>query len=98
VAGGKTGLKEQDMTSSHFKPETEPTGSPELILEIVGQETKTPRLIPVLIRNLSAGGVTLTVTNPWDIPGWNRYLGEDCALRVEDPGGGEPVHIRAQIS
>ena len=86
------------MTSGHFKPEAETTGSPALRLEIAGQEANTPRLIPVLIRNLSTGGVTLTVTNPWDIPDWDRYRGEDCVLRVEDPGGGEPVNIRAQIT
>ena len=86
------------MTSGHFKPKAETTGSPALRLEIADQEAKTPRLIPVLIRNLSTGGVTLAVTNPWDIPDWDRYRGEDCVLRVEDPGGGEPVNIRAKIA
>lgn len=86
------------MTSGHFKPEAETTGSPALRLEIAGQEAKTPRLIPVLIRDLSTGGVTLTVTHPWDIPDRDRYRGEDCVLRVEDPGGGEPVNIRAKIA
>ena len=86
------------MTSDHFTPETETAGSPALWLEIAGQEAQTPRLIPVLIRNLSAGGVTLTVTNPWRIPDWDRYRGEDCVLRVEDPEGGEPVNIRAKIA
>ncbi|HZK13280.1 MAG TPA: PilZ domain-containing protein [Desulfobaccales bacterium] len=86
------------MTSGHFKPQAETTGFSDLTLEIADQETKSPRLIPVLIRNLSTGGVTLTVTNPWDIPDWDRYRGEDCVLRVEDPGGGEPVNIRAQIA
>ena len=86
------------MTSGHFKPQAEITGSPALRLEIAGQEAKTPLLIPVLIRNLSTGGVTLTVTNPGDIPDWDRYRGEDCVLRVEDPGGGEPVNIKAQIA
>jgi hypothetical protein len=86
------------MTSSHFKPETETTGSPDLILEISGQEANTPRLIPVLIRNLSTGGATLTVTHPWNIPDWDRYRGEACVLRVEDPGGGEPVNIKANIA
>ena len=86
------------MTSGHFKPEAETTGSPALMLEIAGQEAKTPRLIPVLIRDLSTGGVTLTVTHPWDIPDRDRYRGEDCVLRVEDPGGGEPVNIKANIA
>jgi hypothetical protein len=86
------------MTSGHFKPEAETTGSPALMLEIAGREAKTPRLIPVLIRDLSTGGVTLTVTHPWDIPDRDRYRGEDCVLRVEDPGGGEPVNIRAKIA
>jgi len=52
----------------------------------------------VIIRNLSTGGVTLAVTNPGDIPDWDRYRGEDCVLRVEYPGGGEPVNIRAKIA
>ena len=86
------------MTSGHFKPQAETPGSPALRLEIADQEAKTPRLIPVLIRNLSTGGVTLAVTNPWDIPDWDRYRGAACVLRVEDPGGGEPVNIRAQIA
>lgn len=86
------------MTSGLFKPETGNTGSPALNLEIIDQETKSPRLITVLIRNLSTGGVALTVTTPWDIPDWERYRGEPCVLRVEDPGGGEPINIRAQIT
>ena len=86
------------MTSGHFKPEAETTGSPALRLEIADQEANTPRLIPVFIRNLSTGGVTLTVTHPWNIPDWDRYRGEDCVLRMEDPGGGEPVNIRAKIT
>lgn len=86
------------MNSGHFKAETETTGYPDLILEIPGQGAKTPCLIPVLIRNLSAGGVTLTVTYPWDIPDWERRCGEASVLRVNDSGGGEPVHIRAQIA
>jgi hypothetical protein len=86
------------MTSGHFKSEARTTRSPALRLEITCRETKTPRLIPVLIRNLSSGGVTLAVTNHWDIPDWDRYRGEACVLRVEDPGGGEPVNIRAKIA
>jgi len=86
------------MTSGLFKPKAETTGSPALRLEIADREGKTPRLIPVRIRNLSTGGVTLTVTNPRDIPDWDRYRGEDCVLRVEDPGGGEPVNIKANIA
>jgi hypothetical protein len=86
------------MTSGHFTPEAKTTGYPALRLEITCRETKTPRLIPVLIRNLSSGGVTLAVSNHWDIPDWDRYRGEACVLRVEDSGGGEPVNIRAKIA
>jgi len=86
------------MTSAHFRPETKTTGPPALRLEIVDWEAKTPRLIPVLIQNLSTEGVTLAVANHWDIPDWDRYRGEACVLRVEDPGGGEPVNIRAKIA
>jgi hypothetical protein len=52
----------------------------------------------VFIRNLSTGGVTLAVTNPWNIPDWDRYRGEDCILRVEDLEGGDPINLRAQIN
>jgi hypothetical protein len=86
------------MTSGLFKPEAETSGSPALRLEIVDQETKTPHLIPVLIRHLSTGGVTLAVTNPWGIPDWDHYRGADCLLRVEGPGGGEPLNIKAKIA
>jgi hypothetical protein len=86
------------MTSGHFKPEAEITGSPALRLEIAGQDANTPSLIPVFIRNLSTGGVTLTVNHPWIISDWDRYRGGECVLRVEDPGSGEPVNIRAKIT
>ena len=86
------------MTSRHFKPEAETSASPALGLEIASQEANTPRLIPVLIRNLSTGGVTLTVTTPSDIPDWDLNRGEDCVLRVEDPGGGGSFNIRATIN
>ncbi|MDO9532842.1 MAG: hypothetical protein Q7O12_12030 [Deltaproteobacteria bacterium] len=86
------------MTAGHFEPQAKTPRSPALRLEITDQEANTPRLIPVLIRNLSTGGVTLTVTNPWGIPDWDRYRGADCILRVEDPGGGEPINIKAKIA
>jgi preprotein translocase subunit Sss1 len=86
------------MTSSHFKAQAEISGSPALRLEIARQETNTPLLIPVLIRSLSTRGVTLTMTNPGDIPDWDRYRGEACVLRVEDPEGGQPLKIKAQIT
>jgi hypothetical protein len=86
------------MTSSHFKAQAEIAGSPALRLEIARQETNTPLLIPVLIRSLSTRGVTLTMTNPGDIPDWDRYRGEACVLRVEDPEGGQPLAIKAQIT
>jgi hypothetical protein len=86
------------MTPGHFEPQAKTPGSPALRLEIAGQEANTPRLIPVLIRNLSTGGVTLIVTNAKGIPDWDRYRGEDCILRVEDPGGGEPINIKAKIA
>jgi hypothetical protein len=86
------------MTSGQFTPKPATAESPALRLEIADQKAKTSRLIPVRIRNLSTGGVTLIVTNPWDIPDWDRYRGEACVLRVEDPGGGEPVNIKANIA
>jgi hypothetical protein len=86
------------MNSGLYEPKAETAGSPSLRLEIADQKDKTPRLIPVFIRNLSTGGVTLAVPNLRDIPDWDRYRGEDCVLRVEVPGGGEPVHISAKIA
>ena len=86
------------MTSGPFKPEVKTTGYPCLRLEVAGQEEATPLLIPVLIQNLSMGGVTLAVTNPWGIADWERYRGADCVLRVEDPQGQEVVNIRAKIA
>ena len=86
------------MTSGHSKRQTERTDSPALRLEIARLEANAHLLIPVVIRNLSTGGVTLTVANPGDILDWDRYRGEACVLRVEDPEGGEPVNIKAQIT
>jgi hypothetical protein len=86
------------MTSDHLKPEAKTTESPALILEIAGRKEPTPRLFPVLIQNLSMGGVTLAVATPWGIADWDRYRGKDCVLRMEDPGGQEVVAIKAKIS
>lgn len=86
------------MTSGPFKPEVKTTGYPCLRLEVAGQEEATPLLIPVLIQNLSMGGVTLAVTNPSGIADWERYRGADCVLRVEDPKGQEVVNISAKIA
>jgi hypothetical protein len=86
------------MTSGHCKPEVNTTGYPDLVLEVAGQKEPTPLLIPVLIQNLSMGGVTLAVTNPWGIADWNRCRGEDCVLRVKDPDGQEVVNIKAKIA
>jgi len=90
--------EKKGMTSGPFKPEVKTTGYPRLRLEVAGQEEATPLLIPVLIQNLSMGGVTLAVTNPWGIADWERYRGADCVLRVEDPKGQEVVNIRAKIA
>jgi len=86
------------MTLDQFKPQAETPESFALSLEIADPGAQTPRLTPVVIRNLSTGGVTLTVTNPRDIPDWDRYRGEACVLRVEDPGGGASFNIRATIA
>jgi hypothetical protein len=86
------------MTSGHYQPKTGTAGGSSLRLEIIDQGDKTPHLIPVHIRNLSTGGVTLSVTNPWTIPDWDQYRDKACVLRVENPGGGEPVNIKARIA
>ena len=86
------------MNSVYDGAQAETAGSSALRLEITDQKDKTPHLIPVQIRNLSTAGVTLAVNNPWYIPDWDRYRNDACVLRVEDPGGGEPIDIRAQIA
>jgi hypothetical protein len=86
------------MTADRFKPEAETTGSPSLILEVAGQGETTPRPFPVLIHNLSMGGVTLAVAAPWGIADWDRYRGKECVLRVEDPKGKEVASVNAKIS
>ena len=86
------------MTSGHGKPEENTTGHPDLVLEVPGQKKPSPLLIPVLIQNLSMGGVTLAVSNPWGIADWDRYRGENCILRVNDPDGQELVNINAKIA
>jgi hypothetical protein len=85
------------MTSGHCKPEENTTGHPNLVLEVAGQKEPTPLFIPVLAQNLSMGGVTLAVTNPWGLADWDRYRGENCVLRVHDPNGQEVAHIKAKI-
>jgi hypothetical protein len=94
----KPASQEKDMTSGHIKPEAETTGTPSLILEVGGQKEPTPSRFPVLIQNLSMGGVTLAVATPWGIADWDRYRGKDCVLRMEYPGGQEVAAIKAKIS
>jgi hypothetical protein len=86
------------MTLGYFKPKAETTEYPSLRLELASQEDPTPLLIPVFIQNLSMGGVTLAATNPWDVTDWDRYRGEDCVLRVEDPESPKVVNIKAKIA
>jgi hypothetical protein len=86
------------MTSGHSQPEAATNESSSLMLEVAGQKEPGPLRIPVLIQNLSMGGVTLTVTNPWGIADWDRYRGQNCFLRMEEPGGQEVINIKAQIA
>jgi hypothetical protein len=86
------------MTSSHEKPEAETTGPPALILEMSDQKGLPPLRIPVIIRNLSMGGVTLAITNPWVIADWESFHGDDCVLRVEGPGDQEALILKAKIA
>jgi hypothetical protein len=86
------------MTSGHCKPEENTTGHPNLVLEVAGQKEPTPLFIPVLVQNLSMGGITLAVANPWGIADWDRYRGENCVLRVKDPDGQEVDNIKAKIA
>jgi hypothetical protein len=86
------------MISGHGKSEENTTGHPNLVLELAGQKAPTPLLIPVIIQNLSMGGITLAVTNPWGIADWDHYRGGNCILRVKNPDGQELVHIKAKIA
>jgi hypothetical protein len=86
------------MTSGLVNPEAETTGTPVLMLEVPGQKKLAPLRIPVIIQNLSMGGVTLAVSNPWGIGDWDRYQGEDCCLRVEGPGDQDLFDIKAKIT
>jgi hypothetical protein len=86
------------MTSSRVKPEAETTGPLALRLEMTGQKGLPPLSLPVTIRNLSMGGVTLAVANPWVIADWDSYHGEDCVLRVEGPGDQDTVNLKARIA
>ena len=86
------------MTSGHGKTEENTTGHPNLVLEVAGQKEPTPLRIPVIIQNLSMGGATLAVPNPWGIADWDRYRGEKCFLRVEDPDDQELATIKAKIA
>jgi hypothetical protein len=86
------------MTLGHSKPEENHTGHPNLVLEVAGQKKPTPLLIPVIIQNLSMGGVTLAVASPWGIADWDRFRGENCILRVVAPDDQELAHIKAKIA
>jgi hypothetical protein len=86
------------MTEGHSQPEAVINESPSLVLEIADpKEPASPRF-PVMIQNLSIGGVTLTVDNPWGIANWERYRGKECVLRMEAPEGQDAVTIKAQIA
>jgi hypothetical protein len=98
VPAVKPAYKEEGMTSGHCKPEENTTGHHDLVLEVAGQKQPTPLLIRVLIQNLSMGGVTLAVPNPWGIADWDRYRGAECILRVKDPDDQELVHIKGKIA
>jgi hypothetical protein len=88
------------MTSGSSKSATISPGSPALMLEVASKEKPTPLLIPVLVHNLSMGGVTLAVPNPWIIADWHRYRGQDCFLLVENSPGQEDLasKIKAHIT
>jgi hypothetical protein len=86
------------MDSGHFQPGAATNGPPSLMLEVAGQKEPTSLRIPVLVQNLSMGGVTLIVTHPWGIADWDRYRGKECVLRMEEPGGQEVMNVKGQIA
>jgi hypothetical protein len=91
-------MKEKDMNLGLFKPKMEAKGSPSLRLELDRPGDPTPLVIPVFIQSLSMGGVTVATTNPWGVPDWNRYRGENCLLRLEDPGSTKVINIKAKLT
>ena len=87
------------MASDHAKPKAGTTGTPSPPSWRLPVRRNQPRApIPVLIQNLSMGGVTLAVPAPWGISDWDHYRGKDCILRMADPGGQEVVTINGKIS
>jgi hypothetical protein len=86
------------MIAGHEQSKAAATGSPALMLEIPGRKKLAPLRIPVIIQNLSMGGLTLTVSNPWGTGDWDRYQGEECVLRVEGYGDQEIPPIKAKIA
>jgi hypothetical protein len=86
------------MTSGHYQPDGGAKGHPGLELEVAGQGEPTPLRLAVLIQDLSMGGVTLAVTNPWGIADWDSYRGAGCLLRVKDADGQEGSPIKAKIT
>jgi hypothetical protein len=86
------------MISGQPEAEAAITGSPSLVLEISGQNTQTPILIPVRALTLSMGSVTLAVGEPWLQADWERYRGRNCVLRLESPSGEQLIDLNAKIS
>lgn len=86
------------MSSGLLQPEAATTNSPALRLEVAGRKESTPLFIPVFLQNLSMGGVSLAVTNPWGVANWDRYRGEHCILRMDAPEGQESMAISGTIS
>jgi hypothetical protein len=86
------------MNSAQPEPKNMSTRLTYLALEIGGQEEQPPLRIPVTIQNLSIGGVTLAVKNPWALPNSESYHGQDCILCLEGPEGRGHEHIKARIT
>ncbi len=86
------------MTSGQRQPDANATGHPHLVLELAGQKEPTPLLISVTIQNMSMGGVSLGVTNPWGMADWDRYRGGNCVLRIKDADDQEVANIKAKIT
>ncbi|MCK9377169.1 MAG: hypothetical protein M0P73_13585 [Syntrophobacterales bacterium] len=86
------------MTLDHLMMQAVAPPPLSLVLEIDRQADEPPFLIPVTLQNLSLGVVSLIVANPWIIPDWAVYHGQDCILHLEGPENAKIDQIQGRIT
>jgi hypothetical protein len=72
--------------------------SPYIILEIIGTDEDTILRVPVVVRNLTAGVVTLEAIYPQNAAGWENLNGYKGNLRLRFKGGEEPLEIKGNLT